>query len=221
MSSWPSMACNPMSVTRFSGFFRDCVSGEILLARSLLSATIAPDLATLLSEVPRRPSPVPITGVISESASRRSCQAVAQELPRRAASVVRTSTTLREAARPIYEADRHAKKELKKRIPGRTADRMRSAEADADDARGRLGSGLLRQVRSRLDRRRRATAAGGLGVALPARAAGNHRRCSLDLGRGFGGDIAGRAEETAAVAATRPGRNGRVMAAGAWWRIAG
>ena len=43
---------------------RDCLSGELLLARSLLSATKA-DLAVLLAEV-RDALPVPITGVISD-----------------------------------------------------------------------------------------------------------------------------------------------------------
>jgi hypothetical protein len=43
---------------------RDCLSGEVLLARSLLPATTR-DLATLLAEV-RDALPVPITGVISD-----------------------------------------------------------------------------------------------------------------------------------------------------------
>src|SRR5438093_9579215 len=43
---------------------RDCLSGEVLLARSLLSGT-ADDLAALLEEV-RDALPVPITGVISD-----------------------------------------------------------------------------------------------------------------------------------------------------------
>ena len=43
---------------------RDCLSGEILLAKSLLSST-AKDLAGLIAEV-RRALPVPITGVISD-----------------------------------------------------------------------------------------------------------------------------------------------------------
>src|SRR3954463_10530962 len=43
---------------------RDCLSGEVLLARSLLSAAAA-DLVTLLDEV-RQALPVPITGVVSD-----------------------------------------------------------------------------------------------------------------------------------------------------------
>src|SRR3954447_7075807 len=80
---------------------RDCLSGEILLAKSLLSST-APDLAGLITEV-RQALPVPITGVVSY---------------------------LREAAKPISEADRHAKKELKKRVRG-----IRPIERQAEKGR--------------------------------------------------------------------------------------
>src|SRR3954469_16469086 len=44
--------------------FRDCLSGEILLAKSLLSST-AQDLAGLITQV-RRALPVSITGVVSD-----------------------------------------------------------------------------------------------------------------------------------------------------------
>src|SRR3954470_16706125 len=43
---------------------RDCLSGEVLLAKSLLSATIT-DLAALLTQV-RDALPVPVTGIISD-----------------------------------------------------------------------------------------------------------------------------------------------------------
>jgi hypothetical protein len=43
---------------------RDCLSGEVLLARTLLSSTRG-DLATLLTEV-KEAVPVPIRGVISD-----------------------------------------------------------------------------------------------------------------------------------------------------------
>src|SRR3954466_9321228 len=46
---------------------RDCLSGEILLAKSLLSATQA-DLASLLREV-KEHLPVPVTGVVSDGHS--------------------------------------------------------------------------------------------------------------------------------------------------------
>jgi len=93
---------------------RDCLSGEVLLARSLLSATVA-DLAGLLREVQER-VPVPIAGVVSDGqlSIRR---AVAEALPEAPYQLCQFHY-LREAAKPIYEADRHAKKELKKQVRG-------------------------------------------------------------------------------------------------------
>ena len=91
---------------------RDCLSGEVLLARSLLSATIK-DLKTLLAEV-HQALPVPIKAVISDGQDSIR-KAVAQALP----GVPHQRCHfhyLREAAKPIYESDRHAKKELKKRV---------------------------------------------------------------------------------------------------------
>jgi hypothetical protein len=110
---------------------RDCLGGEVLLARSLLSATIK-DIAALIREV-RDVLPVPITAVVSDG----------QETIRKA--VARTLSGiphqlchfhyLREAAKPIAEADRHAKKELKKRVRGvrpieRGAEAERNLEAE-------------------------------------------------------------------------------------------
>src|SRR5512143_1860052 len=57
---------------------RDCLSGEMLLARSLLSST-AKDLAGLITEV-NRALPVPITGVISDGQGSMR-KAVARALP--------------------------------------------------------------------------------------------------------------------------------------------
>src|SRR5512143_3330515 len=93
---------------------RDCLSGEILLARSLLSST-AKDLAGLISEV-RQALPVPITGVISDGQGSIR-KAVARTLPGVPHQLCQFHY-LREAAKPISEADRHAKKELKKRVRG-------------------------------------------------------------------------------------------------------
>jgi hypothetical protein len=93
---------------------RDCLSGEVLLARSLLSATQA-DLAALLHEV-QQASPVPIRGVLSDGqhSIRRAVRAALPGIPHQLCQF----HYLREAARPIYEADRHAKKELKKAVRG-------------------------------------------------------------------------------------------------------
>lgn len=93
---------------------RDCLSGEVLLARSLLSSTEA-DLSGLIAEV-KRSLLVPITGAVSDG-QHSIRNAVASALPGVAHQLCHFHY-LREAARPIYEADRHAKKELKKRVRG-------------------------------------------------------------------------------------------------------
>jgi hypothetical protein len=93
---------------------RDCVSGEVLLARTLLSSTRG-DLATLLSEV-KEAVPVPIRGVISDG-QQTIRQAVARCLPDVPHQLCHFHY-LDEAADPIFEADRHAKAELKKLVRG-------------------------------------------------------------------------------------------------------
>jgi hypothetical protein len=126
---------------------RDCLSGEILLARSLLSST-AKDLAGLITEV-RKALPVPITGVISDG----------QESIRNAVAGALSGVPhqlchfhyLREAAKPISEADRHAKKELKKRVRGiRPIERQAEKEGGEDDEEGELVRGYCAAVRSAL-----------------------------------------------------------------------
>jgi len=106
-----------------------------LLARSLLSAT-AKDLGALLAEV-RDALPVPITGAISDG-QESIRHAVAQTLPGVPHQLCQFHY-LREAARPLYEADRHAKKELKKRVRGvRPLERSLEgrSDAEAEAARG-------------------------------------------------------------------------------------
>jgi hypothetical protein len=96
---------------------RDCLSGEVLLAKSLLSAT-QEDLAKLLGEVKSGLDqvPVPVTGVISDGQQslRKAVAEVFPEVPHQLCHF----HYLLSAALPIYEADRHAKKELKKRLRG-------------------------------------------------------------------------------------------------------
>jgi hypothetical protein len=109
---------------------RDCLSGEVLLARALLSAT-TDDLAALLGEVqtglPRR---VAVAGVISDG-QRSLRKAVARVWPSVPHQLCQFHY-LREAALPIYEADRHAKKELKKRVRGvRPLERAVEGQAEA------------------------------------------------------------------------------------------
>src|SRR4051812_35293765 len=128
---------------------RDCLSGEILLAKSLWSST-AKDLAGLITQV-RRAVPVPITGVVSDG----------QESLRKAVATALRGVPhqlchfhyLREAAQPIYEADRHAKKELKKRVRGiRPIERQAepAQEEDPDDEEAEIVRGSCAAVRAAL-----------------------------------------------------------------------
>src|SRR5215204_5012221 len=93
---------------------RECLSGEVLLARSLLSAT-EESLVGLLEEAIRGLE-VPILGVISDGQHpiRRAVARVLGGVPHQLGQF----HYLREAAKEGYEADRHAKKELKKRVRG-------------------------------------------------------------------------------------------------------
>jgi len=93
---------------------RDCLSGEVLLARNLLSST-EDDLAALIEEVKASLS-VPIVGAISDGqhSIRNAVAKALKGVPHQLCQF----HYLREAAKPIYEADRHAKKELKKRVRG-------------------------------------------------------------------------------------------------------
>jgi hypothetical protein len=93
---------------------RDVLSGEVLLARSLLSSC-QDDLAKLLREV-KGALEVPIAGVVSDGqTSIRNAVAVALKgVPHQLCHF----HYLREAALPVYEADRHAKVQLKKKVRG-------------------------------------------------------------------------------------------------------
>lgn len=93
---------------------RDCLSGTVLLARSLLSGT-AEDLAVLLRDVVEAVG-LPVAGVISDG-QHSIRKAVAMVLPDAPHQLCHFHF-LREAALPIFEADRHAKKELKKGVRG-------------------------------------------------------------------------------------------------------
>ena len=136
---------------------RDCLSGTVLLARSLLSAT-ARDLAALLREVVVAVG-VPVAGVISDGQPSIR-KAVAQVLPGVPHQLCQFHF-LREAARPVFEADRHAKKELKKAVRG-----IRKIERTTEgcpEGEARLVRGYCAAVRSAItDDGRAPLAASGL-----------------------------------------------------------
>ncbi len=186
---------------------RDCLSGEILLAKSLLSST-AQDLAGLIDQV-RKVLPVPITGVVSDG----------QESIRNAVAIALKGVPhqlchfhyFREAAKPIYEADRHAKKELKKRVRGIRKIERSGGEGAGGRRGGRGGgggAGLLRRGARGLDRRRTATAFG-----LRAEAAGSIEPDCRQLGRcrRQGGRPARGFETAEAIAAAQAGGDGRAV----------
>jgi hypothetical protein len=93
---------------------RDCLSGRVVLAKALLSATGA-DLAGLLTRAAAAAG-VPVAGVVSDG-QHSIRNAVALALPGVPHQLCQFHY-LREAAGPVYEADRHAKKELKKHVRG-------------------------------------------------------------------------------------------------------
>lgn len=108
---------------------RDCLSGEVLFAQSLLSATQG-DLADLLQQT-KQALRVPIVAVVSDG-QHSIRKAVEQALPKTPHQLCHFHY-LREAARPIYEADRHAKKELKKHVRGvRPIERQLEARSDPE-----------------------------------------------------------------------------------------
>lgn len=120
---------------------RDCLSGRILLARSLLSSR-ATDLAGLLREVTAALA-VPVAGVVSDGqhSIRRAVAAALPGVPHQLCHF----HYLREAARPIFEADRHAKKELKKQVRG-----IRPIERQVEgrgDVQGQVVAGYCAAVR--------------------------------------------------------------------------
>jgi len=134
---------------------RDVLSGTVLLARSLLGAREA-DLVPLLQDVAAA-LPVPITAVISDGqqAIRTAVQTALPGIPHQLCQF----HYLRQAAKPVVEAARHAKKELKKRVRGvRPLARVLEGRTDAEAAAVR---GYCLAVRSAL------TDAGHPPLALP------------------------------------------------------
>ncbi len=123
---------------------RDGLSGEVLLARSLLSST-QDDLARLLTEV-KEALAVPIVGVVSDGQDsiRKAVKKALDGVPHQLCQF----HYLREAAKPVYEADRHAKVQLKKKVRGiRPIERKIEGR---DDAEARTIRGYCAAVRSAL-----------------------------------------------------------------------
>ena len=136
---------------------RDCLSGQVLLARSLLSGR-AKELEPLLREVAEAVG-VPVLGVVSDGQTsiRR---AVARALPGVPHQLCQFHF-LREAALPVFEADRHAKVELKTQVRGvRPIER---ALEGRDDPAAEVARGYCAAVRSAItDDGRPPLAASGL-----------------------------------------------------------
>jgi hypothetical protein len=108
---------------------RDILSGEVLLAKSLLSSC-QDDLAKLLRAVTAA-LPVPIAGVVSDGQTsiRKAVAAALPGVPHQLCHF----HYLREAASPVYEADRHAKVQLKKKVRGvRPIERNTEGRPDAE-----------------------------------------------------------------------------------------
>ena len=107
---------------------RDCLSQELLLACPLLSSA-QEDIATLLREVRDLLPPVPIKGIISDGqkAIRAAVALVMASIPHQLCQI----HYLRDAAKPIVEADRHAGTQLKAQVRGiRPIERALEARTD-------------------------------------------------------------------------------------------
>ncbi len=109
--------CHQLDCQKHSGWCVIVTPREILLARPLLSSTQG-DLTALLTEVKDQLQEleVPVKGVISDG----------EETIGKAVTFVTPSAPhqlcqfhyLKDATKLLYEADRHAKTELKKHLPG-------------------------------------------------------------------------------------------------------
>ena len=146
---------------------RDCLSGEILLARSLLSGREA-ELAALLREVQAALAAVPVA--IAGRRLRRPALHPQRggQRPARGAPPAVPLPLPQEAALPVYEADRHAKKLLKMEVRGvrpleRALEAREAAAGPAGDPAAAAVRGYCLAVRSALtDDGRPPLAAAGL-----------------------------------------------------------
>jgi hypothetical protein len=123
---------------------RDVLSGEVLPARSLLSSC-QDDLAKLLGEV-KEVLEVPIVAVVSDGQDsiRKAVKEALPDVPHQLCHL----HYLREAAKPVYETDRHVKVQLKKQVRGiRPIERKVEGR---DDEEARAIRGYCAAVRSAL-----------------------------------------------------------------------
>jgi hypothetical protein len=123
---------------------REVLSGEVLLARSLLSSC-QDDLAALLREAVRALS-APVVGVVSDGQ-----QSIAKALAKVFPGVPHQLCQyhyLQQAAGAAWEADRHAKKELKKRVRGIRP--LERAVAGREDEEAHIVQGYCAAVRGAL-----------------------------------------------------------------------
>ncbi len=123
---------------------RDCISESILLARSLLSSR-AEDISKMLCEVVTA-LPQTITAVVSDGqiSIRNAVETALPGTPHQLCHY----HYYKEAFKPIIEADRHAKKELKKLVRGvRPIER---SVADQQDPVSEVVNGYCLAVRSAL-----------------------------------------------------------------------
>jgi hypothetical protein len=123
---------------------RDTLSGEVLLARSLDSSR-QDDVADVLREV-KDALPVPIQAVISDAQRpiRLAVQKVLPDVPHQLCQF----HYLKEAAKPIVEADHHAKTELKKYTRG--VREIERSVAPREDQEAKTIRGYCLAVRSAL-----------------------------------------------------------------------
>jgi hypothetical protein len=123
---------------------REVLSGEVLLARSLLSSRQS-DLAALLREAVAGLS-APVAGVVSDG-QQSIGKAVAEVFPEIPHQLCQYHY-LKQAAGPAWEADRHAKKELKKRVRGIRP--LERAVAGREDEEAQVVQGYCAAVRGAL-----------------------------------------------------------------------
>lgn len=123
---------------------REVLSREVLLARSLLSSAER-ELTPLLREAVAGLE-VPVVGAVSDG-QHSIRNAVAAAFPGQPHQLCHFHY-LRQAAGPIWEADRHAKKELKKRVRGIRP--LERAVEGREDEEAEIVQGYCAAVRSAL-----------------------------------------------------------------------